>query len=152
MEWKRRRFVISTDRARLDHEAIHAFLQTSYWAPEISREIVDRAIENSLCFGVYEENRLVGFARVVSDLATFAYLADVFVIPSHRGRGLSKWLVEIIRAHPDLQNLRRWNLATRDAHSLYERFGFRRPEHPERLMEIVEGPDLYRRLNRKATS
>ncbi len=152
MEWNRGQFTISTDRARLDREAIHAFLQTSYWAPEISRGIVDRSIENSLCFGVYEAGRQVGFARVVSDFATFAYLADVFVIPSHRGRGLSKWLVEIIRAHPDLQNLRRWNLATRDAHSLYERFGFRRPEHPERLMEIVEGPDLYRRLNQKASS
>src|SRR6476646_6843423 len=109
MEWHRESFTISTDRARLDREAIHAFLQTSYWALEISREIVDRSIENSLCFGVYETGRQVGFARVVSDFATFAYLADVFVIPSHRGRGLSTWLVEVIRAHPNLQNLRRWN-------------------------------------------
>ncbi|HEY7113150.1 MAG TPA: GNAT family N-acetyltransferase [Thermoanaerobaculia bacterium] len=152
MEWRRGPFLVSTDQARLDRDAIHAFLRTSYWAAEIPREIVDRSIENSLCFGVFEDGRQVAFARVVSDFATFAYLADVFVIPSHRGRGISKWLMEIIRAYPDLQNLRRWNLATRDAHSLYERFGFRPPAHPERLMEIVEGPDFYRDLVRKGSA
>ena len=142
MEWKRGAFTISTDRERLDREGIHAFLAGSYWARGIPRETVDRSIENSLCFGVYEGERQVGFARVITDFATFAYLGDVFVLESHRGRGLSKWLVEIILGLPELQGLRRWSLATRDAHGLYERFGFRRPSHPERLMEIVDF-DVY---------
>ena len=144
MEWTRDGFVISTDRERLDRPAIHAFLRNSYWAKEIPREVVDRSIENALCFGVYEGSKQVGFARVISDLATFAYLGDVFIVESHRGRGLSKWLMEVIRGHPDLQGLRRWSLATRDAHSLYERFGFHRPANPDRLMEIVD-MDIYRR-------
>jgi GNAT superfamily N-acetyltransferase len=144
MEWKRGEFTISTDRALLDREAIHAFLAASYWARGIPRETLDRAIENALCFGIYEGDRQVGFARVVSDFATFAYLADVFVLDSHRGRGLSKWLMEVIMGHPRLQGLRRWSLATRDAHGLYARYGFRRPENPDRLMEIVD-PEIYLR-------
>lgn len=142
MEWTRGAFAISTDRARLDRGAIHAFLSSAYWARGIPREVVDRSIENSLCFGVYEARQLVGFARVISDLSTFAYLADVFVLESHRGRGLSKWLMEVIRGHPDLQGLRRWTLATRDAHGLYEQFGFRPLANPDRLMEIVD-VDIY---------
>ena len=144
MEWTRGPFTISTDKSRLDRDAIHAFLRQSYWAREIPRETVERSIENALCFGIYEGPRQVGFARVISDFATFAYVGDVFVLDSHRGRGLSKWLMEVIRAHPDLQGLRRWSLATRDAHGLYARFGFRTPAHPERLMEIVE-ENLYSR-------
>jgi len=144
MEWERGGFTISTDRQRLDREMIHGFLRISYWARDIPRDVVDRSIDNALCFGIYDGGRQVGFARVISDFATFAYLGDVFVLESHRGRGLSKWLMEVIRSHPDLQNLRRWSLATRDAHGLYERFGFRRPANPGRLMEIVD-MDIYRR-------
>ena len=144
MEWKRGDFSISTDRGRLDRDAIHAFLSNAYWAKGIPREVLDRSIENALCFGVYEGPKLVGFARVITDSATFAYLADVFVLESHRGRGLSKWLMEIILGHPELQGLRRWTLATRDAHGLYEQFGFRKLTSPERLMEIVD-MDIYLR-------
>lgn len=144
MEWRRGQFLISTDRRRLDRDAIHAFLCNSYWAREIPRSVVDRSIENALCFGVYDGEKLVGFARVITDFATFAYLSDVFVLESHRGRGLSKWLMEVILAHPELQNLRRWTLATRDAHGLYEQFGFRRLSQPERFMEILDS-EIYRR-------
>jgi GNAT superfamily N-acetyltransferase len=144
MEWRRGDFTISTDRERLDRDAIHEFLRNSYWAKGIPREVVNRSIENALCFGVYAGDRLVGFARVISDRATFAYLSDVFVLESHRGRGLSKWLMEVVMGHPDLQGLRRWTLATRDAHGLYERFGFRRPANPDRWMEIVD-MDVYSR-------
>jgi GNAT superfamily N-acetyltransferase len=143
MEWQHGDYSISTDRERLDREVIHAFLRESYWAKGIPREVVDRAIENALCFGLYEGNRQIGFARVISDFSTFAYLADVFVVDSHRGRGLGKWLMQVIRAHPDLQNLRRWMLATSDAHGLYRKFGFRRLEKPERIMEIVVA-DIYK--------
>jgi GNAT superfamily N-acetyltransferase len=146
MEWKRGAHTISTDPGRLDRESIHAFLRESYWAPGIPRDVVDRSIDNALCFGIYDGERQVGFARVVTDRSTFAYLADVFVLESHRGRGLSKWLMEVIRGHPELQGLRRWSLATRDAHGLYEQFGFRRPAHPDRLMEIVD-PDVYLKGN-----
>ena len=142
MDWTRGAWTISTDPERLDREAIHAFLSNSYWAKGIPRAILDRSIENSLCFGLYEGPRLVGFARVITDRATFAYLADVFVLESHRGRGLSKWLMEVILGHPDLQGMRRWTLATRNAHGLYEQFGFRRLTSPDRLMEIVD-MDIY---------
>lgn len=135
MEWRREGFTISTDKERLDRAAIHEFLRGSYWAKGIPREVVDRSIEHSLCFGLYDGNRLVGFARVISDLATFGYLADVFVLESHRGRGLATWFMQIIMAHPDLQGLRRWMLATADAHGLYRKIGFTEPSRPERLME-----------------
>ena len=138
VEWTRGPFTISTDTNRLDRERIHGFLKGSYWAPGISREVVDRSIEGALCFGVYDESAQVGFARVITDRATFAYVADVFVLESHRGRGLSVWLMEAIRAHPDLQNLRRWILMTRDAHGLYEKFGFRRMADTGRCMEILD--------------
>jgi GNAT superfamily N-acetyltransferase len=141
-EWRRGDFLISTDRARLDRSVIHDFLKSSYWAPKVPRAIVDRSIDNALCFGVYEASRQVGFARIISDFATFAYLADVFVLESHRGRGLGVWLIETIRNHPNLQNLRRWMLVTRDAHGLYLKFGFTSLSHPERLMEIVD-PEVY---------
>jgi GNAT superfamily N-acetyltransferase len=145
VEWTRGVFSISTDPARLDRRLIHEFLRDSYWARGIPREVVDRSIEGALCFGVYEGKAQVGFARVVTDRATFAYLADVFILESHRGRGLAAWLMEAIRAHPELQELRRWILMTRDAHGLYEKFGFREIEDPRRCMEIVDREVYTRR-------
>jgi GNAT superfamily N-acetyltransferase len=131
-------FVISTDRSRLDLNVIHNFLTNSYWAKGIPREVVARSIEHSLCFGIYDgSGAQVGFARVISDFATCAYIADVFVLESHRGRGLGKALMECIMQHPSLQGLRRWNLTTRDAHTLYEQSGFRPLRFPERYMEIL---------------
>ena len=128
-------YEISTDRDRLDLDVIHGFLRTAYWSPGVSREVVERAIANSLPFGLYApDGAQAGFARVVSDLATFGYLADVFILPEHRGRGLGLWLVGTVLAHPDLQGLRRFHLATGDAHALYERFGFR-PSDPGRMMD-----------------
>jgi GNAT superfamily N-acetyltransferase len=138
VEWTRGEFAISTDPGRLDRPLIAGFLAGSYWAPGIPREVVERSIENSLPFGLYQGRSQVGFARVISDRATFAYVADVFVLESHRGRGLAKWLMETIRSHPDLQKLRRWLLLTRDAHPLYRQVGFRDPEFPDRIMEIVD--------------
>lgn len=144
--WRRQEgeFEISTDPARVDVPAVHAFLTASYWAKGIPRETVEHSIQNSLCFGVYHGQRQVGFARVITDRATFAYLADVYVLPELRGRGLAKWLMECILAHPDLQGLRRWSLATRDAHRLYEKFGFRALQAPERWMEKHD-PSVYAR-------
>jgi GNAT superfamily N-acetyltransferase len=135
MEWTRDGLTISDDRARLDRDAIHEFLRGSYWAKGIPRELVDRAIDNSLCLGLYDGDRLVGFARVITDSATFAYLSDVFVLESHRGRGLGTWFMESVLSHPDLQNLRRWMLATADAHGLYRKVGFTALSKPERIME-----------------
>lgn len=126
---------ISTDPARLQLAAIHAYLTRSYWSPGVPRDVVARAIANSLCFGIYLDEAQVGFARVVTDKASFAYLADVYVLEAHRGQGLSKRLVAAIQAHPDLQGLRRFMLATRDAHGLYAQFGFRPVAAPDRLME-----------------
>lgn len=129
---------ISTDKSRLDVGVIHRFLsEESYWAKNIPRDLVERSIDGSLCFGAYGGDTLIGFARVVTDYATFGYLADVFVLPAHRGRGVSKALMEAIRSHPDLQRLRRWHLLTRDAHRLYRQYGFRDLEKPERHMEIA---------------
>jgi GNAT superfamily N-acetyltransferase len=138
-EWRRDGFTISTDRSKLDRKAIHEFLAGSYWATGIPRDVVDRSIQGAMCFGVFENGRQVGFARVITDSATFAYLADVFVVESHRGRGLAAWLMECILAHPDLQGLRRWMLLTRDAHALYRKSGFRDLAHPERVMEMTRG-------------
>ena len=132
---------ISTDPARLDLDVVHGFLAgSSYWATGISREVVERAVRHSLCFGAYAGDGQVGFARVVTDHATYAYVSDVFVLPSHRGRGVGKRLMAAIVAHPELQGLRRWHLATRDAHGLYRQFGFGPPRHPERQMEILTDP------------
>jgi GNAT superfamily N-acetyltransferase len=144
MEWTRGIYAISTDPGRLDRERIHAFLAGSYWAGGIPRDTVDRSIDGALCFGLYEGPDQIGFARVITDRATFAYLADVFVLESHRGRGLAVWLMEVIRAHPDLQGLRRWILMTRDAHGLYRKFGFHEMKDPARCMEIVDR-EVYRR-------
>ncbi|MBO0937955.1 GNAT family N-acetyltransferase [Fibrella sp. HMF5335] len=128
---------ISTDKARLAVPMIHQFLSTeAYWCLNIPLETVQRSIDNSLCFGVYLENRQIGFARVVTDYATFGYLADVFVLPEHRGKGFSKQLMAAVMAHPALQGLRRLMLVTQDAHGLYEPFGFRPIENPENTMFI----------------
>jgi GNAT superfamily N-acetyltransferase len=131
---------VSTDPERLDLDVIHGFLAGSYWAAGIPRATVERALRHALCFGAYDGPRQVGFARVITDRATFAYVSDVFVLPSHRGRGVGKRLMAAIVAHPDLQGLRRWMLSTRDAHGLYRQFGFAPPRYPERLMEILAHP------------
>jgi GNAT superfamily N-acetyltransferase len=135
---------ITTDRARMDVAAIHRYLAgQSYWAANIPLPLLARALDHSLCFAAVEGAALVGFARVITDHATFAYLADVFVIASHRGRGIAKQIMEAIRLHPELQNLRRWHLVTRDAHGLYEQYGFRPLERPDRHMELTK-TDAYR--------
>jgi GNAT superfamily N-acetyltransferase len=136
-------YEISTEQQRIDIATVHAFLTQSYWSPGIPRDVVERAIANSLCFGVYLGAQQVGFARVVTDKATFAYLADVFILQSHRGKGLSKWLMQYIIAHEELQGLRRFLLATKDAHGLYTRFGFEALADPSRIMESLK-PDVYR--------
>ena len=137
LEWRRGDFVISTDRARLDLDTIHDFLTHCYWAKGIPRDVVERSIEHALCFGIYDvAGRQVGFARVISDYATVAYLGDVFVLDSKCGHGLGKWLVECVMRHPALQNLRRWILLTRDAHGLYSQFGFTPLSAPDRYMEL----------------
>jgi GNAT superfamily N-acetyltransferase len=141
-EWRRGPFVISTDRARLDLPLIHTFLASSYWANAIPLAIVERSIAHSLPFGVYEGRRQVGFARVITDYATFAYVADVFVIPEYRARKLGQWLMAVISAHPHLQRLRRWVLATRDAHGLYKKVGFAPLENPSFFMERFT-PNAY---------
>ena len=160
--YRRGEFLISTDRELLKLDLVHGFLTNSYWAKGISREVVERSIEHSLCFGIYDESPClakdarrwepaqVGFARVVSDFATVAYLGDVFILESHRRRGLSKWLMECITQHPDLQNLRRWILLTRDAHGLYSQFGFAPLRAPERYMELHQ-PDVYGTPREKTT-
>ena len=129
-------YTISTDKSRLDIPLIQQFLsQESYWAQNVPLDVVQRSIDNSLCFGVYQGDQQVGFARVITDQATFAYLADVFVLPQHRGNGLSKQLMATISNWPALQGLRRWMLATRDAHALYEQFGFTALDKPEIFMQ-----------------
>lgn len=136
-------YEITNDRARIDVSAVHRYLsEDSYWAKNIPFEIVERAIQHSLCFAMLRGGELAGFARVTSDHATVAYLGDVFILPAHRGKGLSKWLMESITAHPELQGLRRWMLATADAHGLYAPFGFAPLKAPVRWMEKHD-PDVY---------
>ena len=141
-EWQRGEYTISTDETRLDSAFVHDFLSRSYWARNIPLETVRRSIENSLCFGLFEAETQIGFARIITDRATFAYLCDVFVIEDYRGRELSKWLMETIVAHPEVQNLRRWLLATKDAHGLYSQFGFTPLDAPEVFMQR-HAPDVY---------
>jgi GNAT superfamily N-acetyltransferase len=140
---RRGSYEISTAPDRLDVDVIHGFLAQSYWSPDIPRETVVRALDGSLNFGLYRDAAQAGFLRVVTDGATFAYIADVFVLPAHRGAGLAGWLVTAALAHPALQGLRRYLLATRDAHAIYARCGFAALAHPERFMEVTH-PDLYR--------
>ena len=134
-EWRRGEYLITTDKARLDLAMIQGFLKTSYWASGIPAETIERSVENSLTFGLFANEEQVGFARVVTDFATFAYLADVFVLEPHRGRGLGRWMMEVVTLHPELQGLRRWMLATRDAHRLYREYGFAALEDPRIFME-----------------
>ena len=122
----------------MDLDAIHAFLRRSFWAEGISKTIVAKSIKHSLCFGLFDERAQIGFARVITDRATFAYLCDVYVLEDYRASGLGKWLIQTVMAHRDLQGLRRFQLVTRDAHGLYRRFGFKPPEHPVRQMEIFK--------------
>ena len=136
MQWQKGEFLISTDLQLLDFDLIYDFLSNrSYWANGRAMQTIRRSTEHSLCFGIFHGKQQVGFARVVTDYATFAWVADVFVLEEFRGRGLSKWLMEVIISHPDLQGFRRWALATKDAHELYRRFGFNELKHPERWME-----------------
>ena len=137
-------YEISTDTHRLNMEVIHSFLaEESYWSPGIPRAIVERAMQNSLCFGVYHRAAQVGFARVVTDKSTFALLADLFILEAHRGKGLSKWLMRCVVGHEDLQGLRRLLLLTSDAHGLYRQFGFEELGNPSRFMEVLR-QDIYR--------
>jgi GNAT superfamily N-acetyltransferase len=142
-ELKKDDFVISTNKAKLDIQLIHTFLsKESYWAKDIPKHVVERSIEGSVCFGIYNNDQQVGFARVITDMATVAYLGDVFILEKFRGSGLSKWLMESIVQHPDLQGLRRWILLTRDAHRLYEKVGFKSLSNPDRYMEL-HNPNVY---------
>ena len=134
----------SSDNKDMDLMVIHSFISNSYWAKGIPFKTMEKAISNSLCFGVFTESGVqVAFARMITDCATFAYLADVFVVKEHRGKGLSKWLMSTIVEHPDLQGIRRMALATSDAHSLYEQFGFKSLSSPESFMELHQ-PDVYK--------
>jgi GNAT superfamily N-acetyltransferase len=142
-EWRRGDFVVSDDPARLDKATVVAFITGSYWAEGIPQATMQRAIAHSLCFGLYEGDKQLGFARVVTDRATFGYLCDVFVEESHRGEGLGQWLVECVLEHPELQGLRRLSLMTRDAHTLYQRFGFKPMADPTRYLEIHR-PNVYK--------
>jgi GNAT superfamily N-acetyltransferase len=142
-EWTRDNLLVSTDPAKLNVAAVHAFLSRAYWCVGIPRDTVERALRHSLCFGLYDGHQQVGLARVITDHATFAYLCDVYVLESHRGRGLGQWLIECVMAHPSVPGLRRFNLATRDAHSLYARHGFQPLHHPENHLELHK-PDIYK--------
>jgi GNAT superfamily N-acetyltransferase len=143
VEVTRGEYVVSTDKHRIDVKSVHAFLASTYWSPEIPEPVLRRAIAGSLCFGIYRGPEQVGFARVITDSATYAYLSDVFVLEGHRGRGLATWMMEVIMAHPSLQGLRRFALSTRDAHALYRQFGFETVANPDRQLEILSR-DIYR--------
>ena len=144
MKWQSNGYWISDDRNDVDLDVAHGFLTTAYWCRDIPREVVQRSFDNSLCFSVFRDHAMVGFGRVVTDYATFGYLADVFVLEQHRGRGLAEWLVRTILHHPDLQGFRRWSLTTRDAHGLYAKSGFKSLKSPEIYMEIHD-PGIYAR-------
>jgi N-acetylglutamate synthase-like GNAT family acetyltransferase len=140
-ERKLGRFELTTDKKRMQLDVIHRFLQNSYWANKRTLDAIKKSIEYSLPFGIFEGDKQVGFARVITDYATFAWIADVFIEEDYRGQGLSKFLMESMLAHPELQDLRRWVLATKDAHTLYEQFGFKLLNKPERWMEIDYQPN-----------
>lgn len=136
---------ITTDPSPIDLQAVHAYLAGAYWSEEIPQDIVARAIESSLCFSLLDGDRQIGFARVVTDRATFAYLCDVYVLEEYRGKGLGKWLIGEVMSHPDLQGLRRFILLTRDAHGLYSQFGFTPLGNPDSYMEIAR-PGIYKKV------
>ena len=144
MIWHRAPYRITDDPDAVDLDVVHDFLASSYWARGIPRDTVARGIAHSVPFSLFLDDRQVGFARAVSDRATFAYLADVFVVEDQRGRGLAAWLVSTVLAHPELQGLRRWLLATRDAHGLYLKLGFTPPANPATFLTRHD-PDIYRR-------
>ncbi len=143
MEWQKDEFIITTDNSKMDIALIQDFLSKTYWAEKIPVSVVERSVAGALCFGIFHNERQVGFARVITDKATFGYLADVFVIESYRGKGLSKWLMGVIINHPDLQGFRRFLLATRDAHGLYRQFGFTELPSTASWMQIHR-PDVYK--------
>ena len=149
IEVARGEYVVSTDKARIDVPAVHAFLSSTYWSPGIPESVVRRAIAGAICFGIYHRDEQVGFARVITDRATFAYLSDVYVVEAHRGRGLARWMMEVIMAHSALQGLRRFALSTRDAHALYRQFGFVTVANPDRQMEILRR-DIYQQTQQTA--
>lgn len=148
MAWTNGEFTITCDPARLDLDVIHGFLAGTYWSKNIPRDTVARSLEGSLCFALLHGETQVGFARVISDFATIAYLGDVFVLPEYRGRGLSAWLMDRVTQHPDLQGLRRWILATSDAHGLYARYGFTALAAPDVFMERHD-PQVYARARER---
>jgi GNAT superfamily N-acetyltransferase len=141
MEWSRDGYTISDAQEAVDVDAVFDFLSTTYWGAGMLREVCERSLRNSLCFSLLHQGRLVGFCRVVTDRAIIAYLVDVYVLPEHRGRGLADWLIACVRAHPELQRLRRWILVTADAHGLYAKHGFAPPENPEIYMDIFRPND-----------
>lgn len=134
--FRRGQFLISADKSKLDIKVVHDFISNSYWAKGRQIGTMKRAIKNSLCFGLYKRNRQIGFGRVITDNATYAYIADVFILEEFRGLGLSKWMMQVILEYPELKGIRRWFLATKDAHGLYKKFGFRKLKNPDRLMEL----------------
>ena len=137
MEWTKDKFKISTDKNLLNVSAMHAYLsKESYWAKNISEARIKIACENSLCFGVYDAEKQIGLARVITDFAVHAHISDVYILPSYQGQGLGKWLMACVMQHPDLQQLRRWALGTKDAHDLYKQFGFTALNKPDRSMEL----------------
>lgn len=135
--FRKSNYLISTDKSKLDIKVIHGYLTNSYWAKNRPLKISKLTIKNSLCFGLYFKNKQIGYSRVITDYATFAYLADVFILEEFRGKGLSKWMMKIIFEYEDLQNIRRWLLATSDAHGLYAKFGFHALKEPEKMMEML---------------
>jgi GNAT superfamily N-acetyltransferase len=136
MQWTQGAYRVTTDVDTFQFDVVHRYLsEVAYWSPGIAREKVERAARGSLAFGLFERDAQIGYARMITDSATFAYLADVFVLPEHQGKGLGVWLMECVLAHDDLQGLRRMMLVTSDAHGLYARFGFTSPANPERIME-----------------
>lgn len=148
-ETRQGEYLISTDPGKLDAEAVHGFLKGAYWSVDIPFAVVQKALANSLCFGLYHQGKQVGLSRVVTDYATYAYLCDVYVLEAHRGKGLGHWMVECVMTHPELQDLRRFTLATRDAHGVYAAFGFTGLKAPERMMERHD-PKVYQRLAAEA--
>jgi len=150
LQWQKDSFTVSTDKSLLQIVRIHHFLSTqSYWCQGIPKNVVEKAVQGSLCFGLYDgdhpEHLQIGYARVITDSATFAWVCDVYIEPSYRGRGLSKWMMECLTSHPDLQSLRKIMLGTKDAHRLYEKFGFKATTTPERWMEIRRD-DIYQKM------
>jgi GNAT superfamily N-acetyltransferase len=134
-EWNKEDYLLSTDKRKLQLDVIHQFLSNSYWAKNIPLALVKKTVAGSLCFGLYYKQKQIGFARIITDSATFAYLADVFIVEEHRGKKLSSWMMEYIMSYDELKGLRRWMLATRDAHGLYKKFGFNALDEPDRIMQ-----------------